>query len=94
MSLSILSPLNSINRKRAGKKRTKSINELSAEVATLNEKYEQYSRGMNCLLTHSVPEDNKEDTDAIAAEFFNTKMDVNIRNHDIDCTHRIGKKTI
>ena len=36
-----------------------------------------------CLSIHSVPEDNKEDTDAIAGEFLNTEMDFNVNKKTV-----------
>lgn len=76
-----------MNWKRKGKKE-QIINDVKGEVAALNEKYDKMSSILdwkeqccrrNYFLIHDVPEDNKEDTDETAVEFFNTKMDVSIK---------------
>ena len=51
---------------------------------------EQYSR-RNCLLIHGLPESKNENTDLLAMEVIETKMDIKITDNDIDRTHRIRK---
>ena len=54
------------------------------------DRQEQYSR-RNCLLIHGLPESKNENTDLLAMEVIETKMDIKITDNDIDRTHRIGK---
>ena len=53
--------------------------------------HEQYSR-RNCLLIHSVKENEKEDTDEVVIEFFEKEMEEKLSANDIDRSHRLGKK--
>ena len=62
------------------------VNDVTAET----DRQEQYSR-RNCLLIHGLPEIKNEDTDLLAMEVIETKMDIKITDNDIDRTHRIGK---
>ena len=54
------------------------------------DRQEQYSR-RNCLLIHGLPESKNENTDLLAMEAIETKMNIKITDNDIDRTHRIGK---
>ena len=62
------------------------VDDITAET----DRQEQYSR-RNCLLIHGIPEIKNEDTDVLAKEVIDTKMDIKIRENDTDRTHRIGK---
>ena len=53
--------------------------------------HEQYSR-RNCLLIHSVKENEKEDTDEVVIEFFEKEMEEKLSANDIDRSHRLGKE--
>ena len=78
----------------------KVIKDLKEEVTYLREKVdditaetdrqEQYSR-RNCLLIHGLPESKNENTDHLAMEAIETKMNIKITDNDIDRTHRIRK---
>ena len=54
------------------------------------DKHEQYSR-RNCLLLHGVAENNNESTDDVVMKTIREKMGEEIRDIDIDRTHKIGK---
>ena len=62
------------------------VNDITAET----EREEQYSR-RNCLLIHGISENKNENTDVLAMEVTDNKMDIKITDNDIDRTHRIGK---
>ena len=78
----------------------KIIKDLKEEVTYLREKVddiiaetdrqEQYSR-RNCLPIHGIPENKNENTNVLAMEVIDTKMDIKITENDIDRTHRIEK---
>ena len=78
----------------------KVIEELRGEVSSLNEKLngiteqvdrqEQYSR-RNCLLIHGMTEGDQENTDGFALEIFRKKLDIELKQRDLDRTYRIGK---
>ena len=78
----------------------KVIKDLKEEVTYLRgkmdnitaetDRQEQYS-GRNCLLIHGLPESKNENTDLIAMEAIETKMNIKITENDIDRTHRIRK---
>ena len=46
----------------------------------------------NCLLIHEIPENKDEDTDALALEVLNTKMEIKVIQNHIDRTHKINKQ--
>ena len=60
-----------------GQKRKSTNNQWPKKQKSQLDRPEQCSC-RNCLLIYDASEDNKEDTDEIAEEFFNTKIDVNI----------------
>ena len=60
------------------------------DITAETDRQEQYSR-KNCLLIHGIPENKNENTDVLAMEVIDTKMDIKITENDIDRTHRIGK---
>ena len=74
----------------------KVIKHLKEEVTYLDDitaetdRHEQYSR-RNCLLIHDLPESKNENTNLLAMEAIDTKMNIKITDNDIDRTHRIGK---
>ena len=78
----------------------KKIEELRGEFSSLNEKLngiteqvdwqEQYSR-RNCLLIHGITEGDQKNTDGFALEIFREKLDIELKQRDLDRTHRIGK---
>ena len=53
--------------------------------------HEQYSK-RNCLLTHGVKENKKEDIDEVVIEFFKKEMKEKFSANDIDKSYRLGKK--
>ena len=79
----------------------KTIKDLKEEVTYLRgkvdnitaekDRQEQYSR-RNCLLIHGIPENKNENTDVLAMEVINTKVNIKITENDIDRTHRIGNQ--
>ena len=82
------------------KEKNEEIKNLKADVMNLRiqineqnhtlDKHEQYSR-RNCLLLHGVAENNNESTDDVVMKTIREKMGEEIRDIDIDRTHRIGK---
>ena len=62
------------------------VDDITAET----DRQEQYSR-KNCLLIHGLPESKKENTDLLAMEAIETKMNIKITDNDIDRTHKIRK---
>ena len=67
---------------------------LSGKVDDLNarlDRQEQYSR-RNCLLIHGIEENQNENTDALALEIINKKLELDMDEKDVDRTHRIGDK--
>ena len=44
----------------------------------------------NCLLIHEIPENKDEDTDALALEVLNTKMEIKVIQNHIDRTQKIN----
>ena len=53
------------------------------------DRHEQYSR-RNCLLTHGVKENEKEDTDEVVTEF-EKKIEEKLSANDIDRSDGLGK---
>ena len=53
----------------------------------------QYSR-RNCLVITGIAETSGEDTDEVVKEFAKNKLDVIVKDTDIDRTHRLGKPSI
>ena len=62
------------------------VNNITAET----DRQEQHSR-RNYLLIHGIPENKNENTNVLAMEVIETKMDIKITENDIDRTHRIGR---
>ena len=60
------------------------------DIIAERDRYEQHSR-RNCLIIHGIPENKNENTDVLAMEIIDTKMEIKITQNDIDRTHRIGK---
>ena len=63
------------------------VNDITAET----DRQEQYSRRKG-LLIHGTPKNKNENTDVLAMEAIDTKVDIKITENDIDRTHRIGKQ--
>ena len=59
---------------------------LSSEIDDL----EQYSR-RNCLVLHGVNESNAENTNEIIIKTFSEELGVEIKEDDLDRSHRLGK---
>ena len=59
---------------------------LSSEIDDL----EQYSR-RNCLVLHGVNESNDENTNEIIIKTFSEELGVEIKEDDLDKSHRLGK---
>ena len=62
------------------------VDDITAET----DRQEHYSR-RNCLLIHGLPESKNENTDLLAMEAIETKLNIKITDNDIDRIHRIGK---
>ena len=60
------------------------------DITVETDRQEQYSR-RNCLLIHGLPESETENTDLLAMEAIETKMNIKIADNDIDRTHGMGK---
>ena len=83
------------------KRKTKKIKELEETIDILTEKKksltsdvdesEQYSR-RNCLMLHGVQENENENTDDIVLKTMSEELDTEIKENDLDRTHRIGNK--
>ena len=87
--------------KRENKKKNEKIKELEETIDILTEKnksltsdvdeFEQYSR-RNCLLLHVVQENENENTDDIVLKTMSEELDTEIKENDLDRTHRIGNR--
>ena len=62
------------------------VDNITAET----DRQEQYSR-RNCQVIHGIPENKNENTDVLAMEVIDSKMDIKITENNIDRMHRIGK---
>ena len=86
---------------REHKKKNEKIKELEETIDNLTEKnksltsdvdeLEQYSR-RNCLLLHGVQENENENTDDIVLKTMSEELDIEIKENDLDRTHRIGNR--
>ena len=86
---------------RENKKKNEKIKELEETIDILTEKnksltsdvdeLEQYSR-RNCLLLHGVQENENENTDDIVLKTMSEELDIEIKENDLDRTHRIGNR--
>ena len=81
------------------KKKDEKINQLEKTIENLAEKQklsseiddlEQYSR-RNCLVLHGVNESNNENTNEIIIKTFSEELGVEIKEDDLDRSHRLGK---
>ena len=82
------------------KKKDEKINQLEKTIENLAEKQkslsseiddlEQYSR-RNCLVLHGVNESNDENTNEIIIKTFSEELGVEIKEDDLDRSHRLGK---
>ena len=78
----------------------KLIKDLREEVSSLKneheqlksdvENQEQYSR-RNCLLVHSIPEEQGKSNDSIVLNAINKHLEKEVTEDDIERTHRAGK---
>ena len=85
------------------KQKEKEIAELKEDLTSLKEKFfqvdktldrqEQYSR-KNGLLVHGVEEKKNEDIDQQVINIVKNDLGEVIANHDIDRTHRLGKRKL
>ena len=88
------------NLKKEIKKKHEKINQLEKTIENLVEKrkslssdisnLEQYSR-RSCLVLHSVNENIDEYTSEILIKPFSEKLGVEIKEDDLDRSHRLGK---
>ena len=86
---------------RENKKKNEKIKELEETIDILTEKnksltsdvdeLEQYSC-RNCMLLHGVQENENENTDDIVLKTMSEELDTEIKENDLDRTHRIGNK--
>ena len=70
----------------------KNVNDMSATIESLKgclDRQEQYSR-RNCLLIHGLPESKNENTDELVIDTIKEKMGEEIKNNEIDRSHRLG----
>ena len=70
-----------------------SLKEKFFQVDKTLDRQEQYSR-RNCLLVHGVEENNNEDTDQEIINIVKNDLGEEITIHDIDRTHRLGKRKL
>ena len=84
-----------LRRRRKIERATKNeVNSLTEKIETMDgslDCYDQYSR-RNCLLIHSVKENEKEDNDKVLIELFEKEMKEKLSANDIDRSHRLGEK--
>ena len=66
------------------------VNRLIKQIDELDD-INQYGRG-NCILIHGATEVRGEDTDNIAVNLFNTKLNIPINKSDLDRSHRLNTK--
>ena len=76
------------------------IKDLREEVPSLKneheqlkpdfENQEQYYR-RNCLLVHSIPEEQEKSNDSIVLNAINKHLEKEVTEDDIERTHRVGK---
>ena len=86
--------------KRKSRKKDEKINQLENTIENLVEKQksisseiddlEQYSQ-RNCLVLHGVNERNDENTNEIIIKTFSEELGVEIKEDDLDRSHRLGK---
>lgn len=50
--------------------------------------------GRNCILIHRIPEKQTEDTDNLAFKTFYEQMQIEVKEEDIDRSHRLRKSKI
>ena len=84
------------------KEKDKKINQLEKTIENLVEKqkivsseidnFEKYSR-RNCLVLHDVNESNVESTNEIIIKTFSEELDVEIKEDNLDRSHKLGKPT-
>ena len=70
------------------------VSSLKVEVKNLEKKaddQEQYSR-RNCLLIHGLDETEIVDTDEMALDVINNKLNIEMSQISIDRSHRLGKR--
>lgn len=75
------------------KSRDKTIADLQHENGNLKaeiEDLEQYSR-RNCLIIHGLEEKEGEDTDRVIQNFAKSKLKIDLKDQDIDRSHRLGR---
>ena len=87
---------------REHKKKNEKMKELEETIDNLTEKnksltsdvdeLEQYSR-RNCLLCHGIQENENENTDDIVLKTMSEELDIEIKENDLDRTHRIGNRS-
>ena len=68
------------------------MSDLSTSVKNLEnqlDRQEQYSR-RNCILIHGVTETHGENTDGISLRTINEHLELELREKELDRTHRIG----
>ena len=81
-------------------KKDEKINQLEKTIGNLVEKHisllsdiddlEQYSRP-RCLFLHCANESNDENTDKILIKTFSEELGVEVKEDNLDSSHRLGK---
>ena len=80
--------------KRKNKRTEETVDILTEKNKSLMsdvDELEQYSH-RNCLLLHGVQENENENTDDIVLKTMSEELDVEIKENDLDMTHRIGNR--
>ena len=81
-------------------KRKRIIKDLKEEVTylkgivednTAETDMQEHYCGWNCLSIHGIPENKDEDTDALALEVINVKLEIKIKENCFERMYRIGK---
>ena len=71
-------------------KATENLVEKQKSLPSEIDNLEQYSR-RNCLVLHGVNESNNENTNEIIIKTFSEELGVEIKENDLDRSHRLGK---
>ena len=71
-------------------KATENLVEKQKSLPSEIDNLEQYSR-RNCLVLHGVNESNNENTNEIIIKTFSEELGVEIKEDDLDRSHRLGK---
>ena len=91
-----------MDRVTAAEEKVNNLTEIDMNITELEDKYsqlsaeldnlEQYTRRTNIRL-YGIPENEEENTDVLAMNFFKDELNVPVAKEDISRSHRIGRKS-